>query len=164
ARGRATSGVWSSTPGGDRPMRYRVPSSACRSRRTSKPPSESGRLPAWRFLSFALASYLACVSVATYPAVLHLGSRLPALSDPLEHLWIMRWHKACLLEGRTPFVCTDIQYPVGGPLGYFPPIHVSNIIYIIISSISTNDIFCYNFIWLAALLAVGVGTLVLTAR
>ena len=29
---------------------------------------------------------------------------------------VMRWFRTCLLEGRSPFLCSDLQYPVGAPL------------------------------------------------
>ena len=61
-------------------------------------------------LGLVAVSYLACVAVATYPAVLSIGTQLPGeLTDPLEHLWILRWSRACLLEGRSPFFSDGLQ-------------------------------------------------------
>ena len=64
--------------------------------------------------------YVACITIATYPMIAQLGSRLPTLGDPCEHLWVMRWYKSCLMESRNPFYCPEIQYPVGVPLGVLP--------------------------------------------
>jgi hypothetical protein len=114
-----------------------------------------------RTLLFVLAFYLACLAVATYPAFTALGSRLPSLSDPLTHLWTMRWYKACLLEGKSPLRCPDVQYPVGAPLGYFPPMHLQSLMYIPLSTITKNDILCYNLIWIFGFLYTGMGTFAL---
>ena len=70
----------------------------------------------WTLVGVALL-YVACIAIATYPRITLLGSRVPWLVDPCEHLWIMRWYKICLMEGRKPFFCPEIQYPVGAALG-----------------------------------------------
>src|SRR4051794_38795674 len=105
------------------------------------PTPEDERSPAdrgWdgRTLALVLAFYVACLAVATYPLGRRFttelaGSRL----DPLQHLWIMRWYKACLLEGRSPVLCPELQYPVGAPLGNFSPLHFQALLYIPISII-----------------------------
>src|SRR5438445_11886357 len=99
-----------------------------------------------------LAFYLVAIALATYPAITTMGSRLPNLGDPLTHLWTMRWYKACLLEAKSPFRCPDIQYPVGAPLGYFPPMQLQTLVYIPLSMMFDNDILCYNLIWIFGLL------------
>ena len=50
--------------------------------------------------AIVLAFYGVCVAVATYPCVWSLGSKLPGLNDPLEHLWIIRWYASCLFPGK----------------------------------------------------------------
>src|SRR5262245_50548933 len=77
----------------------------------------------WRWIIIALF-YAACAAIGTWPQCLNFTSELPSLSDPLQHLWVMRWYKTCLLEGRLPILCPDIQYPTGAPLGNFSPLHV----------------------------------------
>ncbi|MBX6312843.1 MAG: hypothetical protein IRY99_08005, partial [Isosphaeraceae bacterium] len=115
----------------------------------------------WRTLAAIVAFYAACLGVATYPVVTTFRSRLPAIYDPLEHLWIMRWNKACLLEGRLPFLCPEIHHPTGAPLGYFPPMHLESLLYIPLSFVIPNDVLCYNLIWLFGFLMMGLGTFLL---
>src|SRR5690349_16040807 len=97
-----------------------------------------------RTLALVLVLDLACLAVATYPVVTTLTSRLPALADPLTHLWTMRWYKAALLTGQSPFHCPNVQYPFGAPLGLLPPMQLQTLLYIPLSSVIHNDILCYN--------------------
>jgi hypothetical protein len=117
------------------------------------------RFPRWQSLVLAPVLYLAALSAATYPAVTHLQTALPsALPDPLMHLWVMTWYKSCLLEGRAPLVCPDIQYPVGAPLGHFSPMHLQALLYLPLSSIIHNDTLCYNLLWFGGFLFTALGT------
>jgi hypothetical protein len=117
----------------------------------------------WTTLFGWITVYAACVLIATYPLVLTFGSTLPgSLGDPLQHLWIMRWYRTCLLEGRSVVFCPDIQYPVGAPLGNFSPLHLQSLIFLPLSLALGNDILAFNMAWLAGLVFTGVGTLVLT--
>src|SRR6476661_753279 len=92
------------------------------------PRSREGRRLGWKTLVGVFALYLAGVAVATYPFALSFGSRLPgSLLDPLQHLWIMRWYRTCLLEGRSLVLCPEIQYPIGAPLGNFSSLHFQSL-------------------------------------
>ena len=73
--------------------------------------------------------HVAGVAVATYPTVLTLGSTLPGGTDTLQHLWVMRWYKTCLLEGRPIFRCPELQYPTGAPLGNFSALQLQALLY-----------------------------------
>jgi hypothetical protein len=118
--------------------------------------------PGIRALLAATVLYAACLVVATYPAAAHLRTAMPsAVPDPLMHLWVMRWYKVCLLEGRAPVVCPDLQYPTGAPLGHFSPMHLQALLYLPLSFLTSNDIFCYNVLWFFGFLTTGVGTCVL---
>ncbi len=120
-----------------------------------------GRWPgAWTLVGVALL-YVACIAIATYPTIAQLGSRLPSLGDPCEHLWVMRRYKSCLMESRNPFYCPEIQYPVGVPLGYFPPLLLPSLQYLILSKFIINDAVCYNIIFFCAFLGTGLGTFLL---
>ena len=120
-----------------------------------------GRWPgAWTLVGVALL-YVACIAIATYPTIAQLGSRLPSLGDPCEHLWVMRWYKSCLMESRNPFYCPEIQYPVGVPLGYFSPLLLPSLQYLILSQLVINDALCYNIIFFCAFLGTGLGTFLL---
>ena len=112
-------------------------------------------------VALVLAFYAACVALVTYPFVLHLRSRLPSLVDPLQHLWVMRWYKTCWLEGRSPFRCPELQYPVGAPIGNFSPLHLQSLLYLPLSSLTKNDILCFNLIWWSGFLVTGMGTFAL---
>lgn len=113
-------------------------------------------------LGLVVASYLACASAATFPVVLTFGSRLPGqLTDPLEHLWLMRWSTTCLLEGRSPFYCPELNAPTGVPLGYFPTMHVQTLAFVVLGLITDSDIARFNAIWFAGLVGTGLGTFVL---
>jgi hypothetical protein len=102
--------------------------------------------------------YVACVSIATWPRVLWFRSSLPSLLDPLQHLWIMRWYRACLFEGRSLRLCPEVQYPTGAPIGCFSPLHFQTLLYIPLSLVTGNDALCYNVIWLIGLVSSGLGT------
>ena len=107
-------------------------------------------------------SYLACVSAATYPVVLTFGSAIPGqLTDPLEHLWIMRWSEACLLEGRSPFFCAGLNYPSGLPLGAFPTMHVQTIAYLAMGLLTDNDVARFNALWSFGFVSTGLATFAL---
>ncbi len=117
--------------------------------------------PGWRTLVAVLAFYLVALAVATWPAFAHFDSELPSRVDPLAHIWTMRWNKQCLLEGKLPFVCPDIQYPVGAALGTLPPMHFQTLLYVPLSFVFANDVLCYNVIRTFAFLLTGLGTFLL---
>ncbi len=125
------------------------------------PRDASPLTPGWRSMVAVAAFYLACLAVATWPAFATFGSTLPSRVDPLAHLWTMRWNKACLLEGKLPFVCPDIQYPVGASLGTLPPMHFQTLLYVPLSAVIPNDVACYNIIRTFAFVLTGLGTFVL---
>src|SRR5688500_15387223 len=121
--------------------------------------------PGRRFYVAATFLYAAAVLGATYPMVLTFASPLPGGSiDPMTHLWTIRWHTPCLLEGRSPFFCEAIQHPVGAPLGYTPPVQLQTLLYIPLSSVLANDVLCYNILWLSAFCGTGLATLALAWR
>ena len=117
--------------------------------------------PGWRWLAGSAVFYLACLTVATWPAIPRMASELPSRVDPLAHIWTMRWNKSCLLAGKPPFRCPDIQYPVGAALGTLPPMHFQTLLYVPLSLVFANDVLCYNLIRTAAFLLTGLGTLLL---
>jgi hypothetical protein len=117
--------------------------------------------PGWRTLSLVALFYLGCLVVATWPAFLTFGSELPSRVDPLAHLWTMRWYKACLMSGRLPFFCPEIQYPVGASLGTLPPMHFQTLLYLPLSFLLNNDPLCYNLIRTCSFLLTGLGTFLL---
>ncbi len=109
----------------------------------------------------ALGLYVLAVVVATWPFVWTLGTRLPSDVDPIQHLWVMRWYQACLLEGKSPLHCPDIQYPVGASLGFFSPLHLQTVLFLPTSLITGNDALAYNLTWFAGFLLTGLGTFAL---
>ncbi len=136
-------------PGGD-------PTSASS---TASPSELEGLWPGAGTLAAVTLLYLACLAAATYPAVTRLGSRVPSLADPAQHLWTMRWYKTCLVEGRiNPFFCREIQYPAGAFLGYFSPLLIQSVEYMAASQATANDILCYNIVWILAFLGTGLAT------
>jgi hypothetical protein len=112
----------------------------------------------WRAVLSILALYVAALAIANYPTVLTLGSTLPGGADAYQHLWVMRWYKTCLLEGRPMFLCPELQYPTGAPLGNFSALQLQALLYIPLSLIIKNDILCYNIIWSFGKLLAGLGT------
>lgn len=116
----------------------------------------------WTTCIGVVAFYVGCVGAATYPFFLTFRSKLvPSLFDPLQHLWIMRWYKICLLEGRSPILCPEVQYPVGAPLGNYSPLHLQALLYLPLSLVFENDVLCYNLIWLFGMVFTGFGTFLL---
>jgi hypothetical protein len=117
--------------------------------------------PRLRAVLLVLLGYAICVAASTYPRVLTLGSRLPAVADPVTHLWTLRWYRTCLLEGRSVFHLPGIQAPVGAPLGLVPPMHFQALLYVPLSLLIPNDVLCYNLIWIVEFLMTGLGTFLL---
>jgi hypothetical protein len=115
----------------------------------------------WQTVALVLGLYSVCAAVATYPRILSLGTTLPSRVDPVTHLALLRWYKTCLMEGRSPLYWPDIQYPVGAPLGLFTPMHLQALLYLLLSSLISNDILCYNLLWFGGFLLAGMGTFVL---
>ncbi len=125
-------------------------------------PDGSPRLRARDLLAVSLV-FLACALIASYPLVWHLSTKIVgSLHDPLQHLWIMRWYRTCLLEGRSPVICPELQYPTGAPLGLFSPLHLQSMLFIPLSLATGNDVLSFNLVWLAAMTTTGLGTFVLT--
>ena len=123
---------------------------------------EAGGGPGWRALTLATACYVATIVLATLPVALHARTRLPhSRIDPLQHLTVMRWYKTCLLEGRSPLRCPDLQAPLGAPLGNFSPLHLQSLVYIPISFVIHNDVLCHNLLWYGAFVFTGVGSFLL---
>jgi hypothetical protein len=108
-----------------------------------------------------VAFHAAAVAVATYPAIPRFRSAIPENPDAWQHLWIMHWYKTCLLEGRSPYFCPEIQYPVGAPLGNFSPLHFQSLLFVPLSFVIASDTVCYNIVWLSGLLLTGFGTTLL---
>ena len=125
--------------------------------------TDNPRPPRPRFLLILAAFYAGCLAVATYPYVASFGSALPCAGDPPQHLWIMRWYKSCLIEGKNPLVCPTLQYPVGAALGNFSPLHVPSLIFVPLSLIlgDGRDALCYNVTWTAGMLLTAFGTFAL---
>ena len=125
-------------------------------------PSATNDFPGWRATGIAAIVYAAATAVATFPMVLHSTTAMPQSGpDGLQHLWVMRWYRSCLVEGRAPWFSADLQYPVGVPLGYFSPLHLQSLLYLPLSFLTGNDILIYNVIWSTAIVTTGLGTFVL---
>ncbi len=116
----------------------------------------------WKTPLAVLAYYLACLTAATYPAALKLRTELMGGSfDLFQHMWIMRWYRTCLLEGRSIWICPELQYPVGAPLGNFSPLHFQSLLFVPLSLLIRNDILCFNLVWFFGMLTTGMGTFLL---
>lgn len=124
---------------------------------------KAGKL-GWKSLALIVAFQAVAALIATFPAVLTFRTALPDAFDSLQHLWVMKWYKTCLLEGRVVFHCPDIQYPAGAPLGNFSALHFQALLYFPLSLFLSNDILCYNIIWFLGLVLTGVGTSLLVWR
>lgn len=112
----------------------------------------------------AAALYAVATVAATWPYALTLRSRLPSLVDPLQHLWLMRWYRACLAEGRLPLVCDEIQYPLGAPIGNFSPLHLQGLLFLGLNFFIDNDLLVYNILWLLGFVTTGLATYALARR
>src|SRR3954454_22158182 len=78
-----------------------------------------------RDLTIVWLFYVACALILSYPLIKTFSTTLAgSLLDPLQHLWVMRWYRTCLLEWKSPILCPELQYPIGAPLGNFSPLHL----------------------------------------
>lgn len=115
-----------------------------------------------RDLAVAAAAYAAIALYVSYPLVASLATTLcGSLYDPAQHLWIMKWYQRCLIEGRSPVICPDLQYPSGAPLGNFSPLHLQALLFIPLSLALGNDVLGFNLVWLFAMVTTGLGTFAL---
>jgi hypothetical protein len=112
-------------------------------------------------VALILAFHVVAVAFATYPAITGLRSTLPKNMDVYQHLWVMKWYKTCLLEGRSVFLCPEIQDPTGGSLGNFSPLHIQSLLFVPLSFVINDDTIFYNIVWMAGLLLTGFGTTLL---
>ncbi len=117
--------------------------------------------PGWKWFLLLTLFYAVAVVAATYPRVAKIESHLPSLVDPLHHIWIMHWWKACLTEGQSPILSTEIQAPIGAPLGNFSPLFVQTALQLPVVLISGNEVLGYNIAWFLGLIGTGLGTYVL---
>jgi hypothetical protein len=117
----------------------------------------------WKTWGIVAILYAAILLAAAFPVAQTWRTRLPgSTADPMQHLWVMRWYKACLLGGRSPMICPELQYPVGAPLGHFSPMHLQALLYLPLSILSPrNDVACYNVLWFGGFLFTGLGTFAL---
>ena len=130
------------------------------------PIGETATTPApgvgWKTWLLVLAFYFASLSIATYPFVLNARTSLPgSLGDPLQHLWVMKWYRTCLLERRSLVLCPELQYPSGAPLGSFSPLHFESMLFIPLSFVIDSDVICFNLVWLFGMLTTGLATFLL---
>lgn len=117
-----------------------------------------------RAVGWIVAFHAVALSIATYPAIPKFFSEIPSNPDALQHLWIMRWYRTCLVEGRSPFLCPEIQFPIGAPMGNFSPLHFQSLLFIPLSFLIRSDVICYNLVWVSGLLLTGFGTTLLAWR
>ena len=121
------------------------------------------RVPGWGVLTGILLLYSASILICTYPAVLTANSRLAVgdISDPIQHIWLLRWYRSCLVEGTLPVFCPDLQAQTGSPLGLYTPLQFQTLIYLVNSLFTQNDILNYNIILFCEFLFTGFGSFVL---
>ena len=155
----------------DGPEGYRGPSVVTQGAsgfRTAHPEGRADRraqrLATGRMYVALTIFYTAAAVLATWPFVLSWADTLPAPGDSAQHLWIMNWNKRCLLEGKSPFFCAQLQYPIGVPLGAFSPLHVQSALFVPISLLTHNDVLSYNVIWLIGFVTTGLGVFFLAWR
>ncbi|MDX2037365.1 MAG: hypothetical protein SFX72_12000 [Isosphaeraceae bacterium] len=122
------------------------------------PPARTEPKTGWRIWTLLVLGYVLALGVATFPRVLQLVDTVPTNADPAQHLWVMEWYKTCLLEGKLPFYCPDVQYPVGASLGNFSPMILQAALYIPLSTVVSHDVLAYNLLWIAAFLFCGLST------
>lgn len=125
-------------------------------------PTPSDRLRP-RVVIGLLLGYALAALIASYPSVLQGRSALAVadLTDPLQHLWTMRWYRDCLLEGRSPFLAPVLQAPVGSPLGLYSPLLLQSILYLVLSGMGAGDVLAYNLILLIQAVFTGFATFLL---
>ncbi len=130
---------------------------------TEEPDLPPPRWPGWVTLAGVGLLYVVGLVIATYPAAWTFGSRLAVsdLTDPIQHLWILRWYRSCLESGRSPLFCPDLQYPVGSPLGLYSPLQLQTLIFLVCSVFTSNDVLIYNLILAFEFLFTGLATFAL---
>ncbi len=119
------------------------------------------RGPGWRATAAATILYALGLAAATFPYVGKMATDLPTVGDPPQHVWIMRWYRLCLLEGRSPLICPELQFPTGAPLSGFSPLQFQAALFVPLSLVIHNDIVCYNLLWAAGMITTGLGILAL---
>ncbi len=122
-----------------------------------------GRRSTWLWrIPLVAASYAAALAVATLPAFLTFTGRVIGhIGDPLMYFFLMRWSKASLLNGQSPFFHDGMHYPFGVPLGFFPPLHFQSLVYLLLSPFQVTDVLAYNIIWTIGVVGTGLSAFAL---
>ena len=117
----------------------------------------------WRSSLAVLLFYAVCTFCATYPALLTPTTRLVgSRCDPLQALWLMRrGTRIACSRGDLRFTAARFSTLSGDSLGNFSPLHFQTLLYLPLSLVFANDVFCYNAIWFFNLCFTGMGTFVL---
>jgi hypothetical protein len=118
----------------------------------------------WRASGLTLALHLAGLVLATWPLVLTFPFEVPANSDVIGGLWLLRWYRTCLLGGGSVFFCPEIMHPAGVPMGFFTPLYLQSVLFTLCAGVSSNDVVCWNIVWLIGMLGTGMGTALLAWR
>ena len=115
--------------------------------------------PGLRTLAGWAVGHLVALVAATWPVVPRMAVALPGGNiDPAMHLWVIRWYRTCLAEGRPPWFCGSLQGPVGAPLGLFSPLQLQAMLCWPLSRLIGDDVIIYNVLWIVGFLLTGLGT------
>ena len=123
-----------------------------------RPPGRLG----WKTPLVVLLLYGLAIAIATYPRISLMGDTLPGTRvDPLNHICVMKWYKACLLEGKSYVHNPGLQYPVGFPMALNSPMILQASLFLPLSLASVDDYLCYNILWFIGFLFSGLSVFVL---
>jgi hypothetical protein len=117
--------------------------------------------PVKRPLLVAVALLCALTVIATWPAALHLASRVPGHDDPLFSIWRLAWVAHAIVSDPTHLFDANIFYPHEHTLAYSDAMLLEGLLAAPLLWIGVNKVLVYNLIFFAAIVSSGAGMFVL---
>lgn len=125
---------------------------------TGHPARAPGRL---RPLGIYLLAFTVLTVVMTWPLVLHAGSAVQDLGDPLYEIWTMRWAQHRLLRDPTNLWHGNTAYPFRYSLLFSEPRLSTSLLAWPVQILTGNDVLTYNLLVLSTFVVLGTGVALL---
>ena len=113
--------------------------------------------PVRRPLLAAVALLCALTVIVTWPAALHLGTRVPGHDDPLFSIWRLPWIAHALPHDPSHLFDANIFYPHARTLAYSDAMLFEGVIAAPLLWAGVNQVLVYNLMFFAGIVSSGAG-------